>query len=686
MALPDTADDQLFRGAVPQPSDWIRAWQACRSPVSYRSAYTQGVTENFIHGQRRRGDLERRGFAAMVAVMSRVLREQIRELLRQASAITLLLDDRGPFRLIRFKCDKKRSATEDPKDFRGSATACLGVLRRGGVSASRSLEDLEDDYSRAMAESVRRVLRRYACDDDGNVDEALLKAIFLKVRVGLADGGAAVQKCLKFLASSDMPNMLLILRDLAHMVRNSTRDPLLAEPTFAEWWDDLFGARHALVPDMKNSEEWREKLLICQRAVLGQGGQQGGGVAVVSRVMSFAKQRFDSCATPQRQYCCMVAAIAMVLAYQASDSRNSVATRDRAARRLREMPRHVLTAGLSASYSEECIRFVRIFDVDDHDPAGTIREKNQFIEHMTKLFLDGHILVDPENPAATLVGPQPAGGGVAESRSLTCLSMILQQAKDTPTIYYGDGHAVHLYCKPPKELRQKMANSVHAVTDTMIARIEAELPPDSLESLYDIFDLPSWRHALRTAREASESLLTRLRRRARRYALEWRVGDSRVGARELESAACVLVRDEEERLNRGTPLDNRVVWSRVLEDDFAQEHTADGRYDVLPSMIRIYIATLDTTGPLERGLGKLTEILQAHSGPMDENGEHASQIAEIVMNGPQSLQELATRSFDVPESLQELATRSLDVSELSSECALKPTELTREFTRAWVAL
>ena len=686
-AIPDTADDELFRGAVPQPSDWMRAWQACQCPVSYRSAEAQGVTENFIHGRRRRRDLDRRGFAAMVAVMSRVLREQIRELLRQAFAITLLLDDRGPFRLVRFKCDKKLSATDDPNNFRGSATGCLGALRRGGVSASRSLEDLEEDYSRAMAESVRRVLRRYARDDDGNVDEALLKAIFLKVRVGLADGGAAVQKCLKFLATSDMPNMLLILRDLAHMVRNSTRDPLLAEPTFAEWWDDLFGARHALVPDMKNSEEWREKLLICQRAVLGQCGEQGGGAAAVSRVMSFAKQRFDSCATPQRQYCCMLAAIAMVLAYQASDSRNSVATRDRAARRLREMPRHVLTAGLSASYSEECIRFVRTFDVDDHDPAGTIREKKQFIERMTKLFLDGHIMVDPESPSATLAGPQPAGNGVAESRSITCLSMIWQQAKDTPTIYYGDGHAVHLYCKPSKESRQNIANSVHAVTETMIARMDAELPPDSLESLYDIFDLSSWRHALRAAREANESALTRLRRRARRYAEDWRIGDARVGARELESAACVLLRDEEERLNSGTALDNRVVWSRVLEDDFAQQHTTAGHYDVLPSMIRIYVATLDTTGPLERGLGKLAEILQAHSGPMDENGEHASQIAEIVMNGPRSLQELATKP-GLPSRVGSEEMQSFDVSELSpdQECALRPTELTREFTRTWVAL
>jgi hypothetical protein len=336
-----------------------------------------------------------------------------------------------------------------------------------------------------------------------------------------------------------------------------------------------------------------------------------------------------------------------------------------------------MTAGLAASYSEECIRFVRLFDVDDHDPALTIRQKNDFTRRMTTLFLEGHIFVDPGNPSAT-IGADVADG-VSESRGLTCLSMIWQQAKDTPTVYYGDGHAVHLYHKPSKEDRQNMAHSVHAVAETMLERVDAELPPDTLEAMFDIFDIGSWHHALTAAHTADESLLSRLRRHGRRYAEEWRVGDARVGARELQSAACVLVRAERDRIIAGTAMDNRVVWSRVLEDDFAQQYTTQGRYEVLPNMIRIYTATLDTTGTLERGLGKLTEILQAHSGPMDEDGEHASQIAEIVVNGPRSLEELATIS-------DELRSARVSASLLGGECSLTPTDLTREFTRTWVSL
>ena len=82
-------------------------------------------------------------------------------------------------------------------------------------------------------------------------------------------------------------------------------------------------------------------------------------------------------------------AIAMLLAYQASDERGDSKPRARAARRLGEMPRHVLTAGLSASFSDVAIRFVRLFDTAEHDPALTYRQKIDFVEMLQTLFIDG---------------------------------------------------------------------------------------------------------------------------------------------------------------------------------------------------------------------------------------------------------------------------------------------------------
>ena len=137
----------------------------------------------------------------------------------------------------------------------------------------------------------------------------------------MADGAASAQKALRFLATGPMPNMLCIGRDWSHAVSVATKGALHADADFREWWSDVFDDRHALVPDIKNSEEWTEMLLLCQRRVLGSVGVQGGDMRKVIRVMSFAKQRFDSCRTPQQQFCCMVVAIAMLLGYVASDSR-----------------------------------------------------------------------------------------------------------------------------------------------------------------------------------------------------------------------------------------------------------------------------------------------------------------------------------------------------------------------------
>ena len=120
-----------------------------------------------------------------------------------------------------------------------------------------------------------------------------------------------------------------------------------------------------------NSDAWLEKLLLAQRAVLRGHGLQAGGQAVVQHVLRFAKQRFESCAGPQRQFCCMYVAIAMVLAYVASDLRIEAPIRNRAAARLEQMPGYMLPQGIAASFSAESLEFVRLFDVADHDPALT---------------------------------------------------------------------------------------------------------------------------------------------------------------------------------------------------------------------------------------------------------------------------------------------------------------------------
>ena len=68
-----------------------------------------------------------------------------------------------------------------------------------------------------------------------------------------------------------------------------------------------------------------------------------------------------------------------------------------------------------------------------------------------------------------------------------------------------------------------------------------------------------------------------------------------------------------------TPRDNRAVWFETLVPGFADD-LFDGGFRVLPEMVKIYISALDSTCGIERGLGTLSSLLDAHVGPMDEDG------------------------------------------------------------------
>lgn len=48
----DLKDQDLFRGNVPQPADWLRAWSACKRVSSFRSAVQHFQTEDYAWGRR----------------------------------------------------------------------------------------------------------------------------------------------------------------------------------------------------------------------------------------------------------------------------------------------------------------------------------------------------------------------------------------------------------------------------------------------------------------------------------------------------------------------------------------------------------------------------------------------------------------------------------------------------------
>ena len=71
---------------------------------------------------------------------------------------------------------------------------------------------------------------------------------------------------------SVFPNTVIIMRDPAHIIRISCRDPLHDAGAFSEQYDRLFSRRHAVLKDFQNSQVWKEQLMACQRQILAEGG------------------------------------------------------------------------------------------------------------------------------------------------------------------------------------------------------------------------------------------------------------------------------------------------------------------------------------------------------------------------------------------------------------------------------
>lgn len=435
--------------------------------------------------------------------------------------------------------------------------------------------------------------------------------------------------------------MLWAGRDRAHAARISTSEPLVREQHFKEWYDDIFAAQHALVPTIKNYDEWLSKLILCERRVLQSSGVLGGNVTRIMKTMNFAQQRFDSMATPQLQFCTMLVPIAMLLAFQASDCRASLEVRKRARRRLQQMPQQVPTVGVAASFSGEAMRFVRSFDVDNHDPALTYRQCLDFVERMRRLFIEGHIFDADEMD--------------------TPLGIVMKAAREADPLYYDDdGKMIRLFQKLSPEAAKELADGIAAVTQSMTDRLLVEFATTDLGVLFTCFDLQRWYNASQDMQQRADRVgLQLLKRQAHDMFKAWRLPASS-GVQELETIAFKLVEQEKGRFASGTPRDNRVVWAQVLKPCFLQEN--DSTLALTP-MLHRYLATMDSTCGIERNLGSLAQVLQEHKGPIDDDGLTIAHCLEVLLDGPLTEDDLAVHADSSRHD------SSLVPSDLLRECA-----------------
>ena len=371
--------------------------------------------------------------------------------------------------------------------------------------------------------------------------------------------------------------------------------------------------------------------------------------------MSFAKQCFDSYSSPQCKFCVLLVAIAMLLAYQASDTRVNAEVRSRAQRRLEQMPHFVLPAGLSSTFSAEALEFVRIFDVADHDPALSWSQDRTWRARIQSLFVDGHLWAD-----------------MGSDEEKAPMHIVWGQAKSAKPIFYGN-KVVYLFRRPSRERLVSLSGSLHVVVRHMFDRLDVDFNIERPEIAFTAMDLDRWDQALKARRDGSHAKHELLQSHAKIMFRHWHLNGDR-GVRELEGCAILLLRDERDRRSAGEHLDNRILWARTLEASFLSRVSSSGALRIMPDLVPIYLSFLDGTGQVERNLGSLLRVLEAHSGPLSEDGDMTSALTEVLLDGPEDESGLATRpDIEVQGNpLQDVAV------------CLQPTDLTREFAHQWL--
>ena len=222
----------------------------------------------------------------MVRCMGEVHRRKKRTWMLEATSIFLTFDDKAGRKLLRFKCDTpvcsdaarrakgkipvcfeakgKDEPTMLPYGARHGIVGCLPtrVFRKG-------LKDYEQDYAVRTTSDVVALLRRMLTPAGESCDEVSLLKVFRKVRGVCVDG--QLLKTAQEMQQSEFPNIVIIMRDPAHIIRISCRDPLHDADIFKEQYQRLFSSEHAVLKDLQNSHAWKEQFLPCQRQIQAEG-------------------------------------------------------------------------------------------------------------------------------------------------------------------------------------------------------------------------------------------------------------------------------------------------------------------------------------------------------------------------------------------------------------------------------
>ena len=229
-------DDRLLAGSVPQPADWLRAWKATRTPLSWSAAAGLLRTEHYIR-QSRDKSVNARPIEQMARIMQEAIRQTKRDTLRRSPAISLSFDDRKGYKLVRYRAaaegglqppvatlgagssDDPAPATSQGHVAHEGLFGCIQCLR------GSSLEDMADDYAERAGQEVLDLIARFCTPLGEERDEALYNHVLKHTRSICVDG--ALVKVATVLRSTSLTEVILIQRDPAHFIRIACKEPLV---------------------------------------------------------------------------------------------------------------------------------------------------------------------------------------------------------------------------------------------------------------------------------------------------------------------------------------------------------------------------------------------------------------------------------------------------------------------------
>ena len=597
------SDDRLLSGSVPQVEDWIRAWRAARTPQSWQAAAEKEQTEHFIRQTRQR-PTGTRPLEHMALIMREVPRKQKRLAISQATCISLSFDDRGGFKLIRFKCDGGPSLNSEASADGTPAAKCresvAGII--GCVQSLRgtSLSDFAEDYADRTVKEIEKLVVAFCTPLGGTLDEALLAKFYTSVRSIVADG--ALQKVAQYLQKSKMPNIVLITRDPAHMLRIAAKDPLVRSSRFGKQHERLFGKK-GLLRQVQFSDSLQARLEDCQRIVLLHSGTQGGDLRHVMRHFSFAAHRFESMNEPRRKYACVLHAVVLLLADMAGDSRRKKEERQHAEEILDAMTtQDLLETGLAGDFAECATQALRRFDRSDSDPALASAAIADFTDIVRRLFVDGWIMMEPNEPGL-----------------MTLTQIVLEQCSDIRQFRYGERVKV-LWSNTTKAECQETLREIATIAADMLDRVAADFGHNDMYMQLEAMDIAAWNLARQQQGNDDSVKLLALRRRARTLHETLRL---RWNAADWDVIITAAIRER----HPDPTVDNRCLWARLL----SLPAEAAAQQPALRSelLVRFYLSLTDGTGEVERLLGRHAAFLARH-GP----GALSEACVEIATEGP----------------------------------------------------